>query len=101
MLGEVGLLIDVPRTASAVAQTEAELWEIPRATFEEAIDAGRQWSSALLLSIARELAKRQRTGIGDLLKLLAELGDRDVSRLGPRLDELALLRDRLADEWSF
>ncbi len=101
MLGEVGLLIDVPRTASAVAHTEAELWEIPRSTFEAAIDQGRQWSSALLLSIARELAKRQRTGIGDLLKLLAELGDRDVARLGPRLDELALLRDRLADEWSF
>jgi CRP-like cAMP-binding protein len=101
MLGEVGLLIDAPRTASAVAHSEAELWEISRATFEAAIDAGRQWSGALLLSIARELAKRQRTGIGDLLKLLAELGDRDVSRLGPRLDELALLRDRLADEWSF
>lgn len=101
MLGEVGLVIDVPRTASAVANTEAELWEIRRATFEAAIDAGRTWSSALLLAIARELAKRQRAGIGDLLKLLVELGDRDVARMGPRLDELALLRDRLADEWSF
>jgi CRP-like cAMP-binding protein len=101
LLGEVGLLIDVPRTASAVAQTEAELWQISRATFEKAIGEGRRWAGALLLSIARELAKRQRTGIGDLLKLLAELGDRDVARLGPRLDELALLRDRLADEWSF
>ena len=101
MLGEVGLLIVVPRTASAVAHTEAELWEITRATFDAAIEEGKRWSSALLLTIARELAKRQRTGIGDLLKLLAGLGDRDVARLGPRLDELALLRDRLADEWSF
>jgi CRP-like cAMP-binding protein len=58
VFGEIGPLLDEPRTATVVAQTAAHLWRLPRPQFQAALDRGDGWVSKLLLATVRALAGR-------------------------------------------
>jgi CRP-like cAMP-binding protein len=91
VIGELGLLLNVPRTAGVVASTEALCWEITQQTFNAAIDRAEPWAARLALAIASELAHR-------FVDVRAEL-DGDGPACKPA--ELEQLRTRLLAEWAF
>ncbi len=129
IIGEVSLLLDQPRIATLVAKTDAELWQISRADFTRAIAQGDRWASGLLLTVARNLARRLTATNEDLVVLIektfqesqpglvAEILARrltatnkdlvvliakmlEKSQPGP-VAEIEQLCDRLLRQWSF
>lgn len=100
ILGEVAVLIDAPRTATAVAVTEARLWKIGRTAFRAAIESSQQWAVVLLLAIGRALAERLGTVDGRLLAVIDR--ERETEEAGgTRVAELEQLRRRLLADWAF
>jgi len=96
VIGELGLLLDVPRTATVVAATDVLCWEITQQAFSAAIDRGEPWAARLALAVATELAARFVDVRGELTRL-------DTTTNGPahRPAELEQLRNRLLAEWAF
>jgi CRP-like cAMP-binding protein len=96
VIGELGLLLDVPRTATVVASTDAVCWELTQQTFYSAIERSEAWAARLALAIASELA-------GRFVDVSAELTRLDANGGGPtpKPAELAQLRTRLLAEWAF
>jgi CRP-like cAMP-binding protein len=92
VIGELGLLLDVPRTATVVASTDAVCWKLTQQTFFAAIERSEPWAARLALAIASELAGRFVDVSGELTRLDAA---------APKPAELAQLRTRLLAEWAF
>lgn len=91
IFGEMSLLLDEPRTASAVALTEVRLWAISRASFEEAFAAGEPWAKALLLASSRVLARR----LSMVDQQLMAFTTKTAQAAADRTTELEQLRGRL------
>jgi CRP-like cAMP-binding protein len=91
VLGELAMLLDVPRTASVVASTDVLCWQLSRNAFSSGIERSEAWAARLALAIAAELARR-------FIDVRAE-----ITQLGPahKPAELAQLRTRLLAEWAF
>lgn len=101
VFGEIGLLLDEPRTATARASTAVDLWRISRAAFEPALAQGESWANKFLLATAQNLARRE-LEVGDqLINLLAGIEEREAKPQEARVAELELLRNRLYTQWSF
>ena len=96
VIGELGLLLDVPRTATVVASTDAVCWELTQQTFYSAIERSEAWAARLALAIASELAGRFVDVSAELTRL-----DADAGGPAPKPAELAQLRTRLLAEWAF
>jgi CRP-like cAMP-binding protein len=96
VVGELGLLLNVPRTASVVARTDAVCWELTQHTFSSAIERAEPWAAQLAVAIASELARR-------FVDAQAEITQLDAGADGPvhQPAELARLRTRLLAEWAF
>ena len=101
ILGEAAVLIDAPRTATAVALTDARLWEISRSTFCDAVDRRRPWAVVLLLAIAGVLAERLGNVDGRLLAAIAGERENHEASGSARVAELERLRRRLLADWTF
>lgn len=100
ILGEIAVLIDAPRTATAVTAADSGLWELDKGSFHTALDASRQWALVLLRTIACVLAERLSTVDGRLLNLIATERAGSESGVG-RVAELERLRRRLLSDWTF
>ena len=93
VIGELGLLLNVPRTATVVASTAADCWELTQQTFLSAIERSEPWAARLALAIASELANR-------FVDVRAGL-DAGADGSAHKPAELAQLRARLLAEWAF
>ncbi|MGH2397784.1 MAG: cyclic nucleotide-binding domain-containing protein [bacterium] len=101
IFGEIGLLLDEPRTATARASTAVDLWRISRPAFESALVQGESWANKFLLATAQNLARRE-LEVGDqLMGLLAGIKEREAKPQQIRVAELEMLRNRLYNQWSF
>lgn len=101
ILGEGAVLVDAPRTATAVAVADSHLWEISRPAFRDAVAERRPWAVVLLQAIAGVLAERLATVDGRLLALIASEREKDEATGAARVAELERLRHRLLSEWTF
>jgi len=92
VLGEVGLLESVPRTATAKALQPSRCFVLERAAFTDLLSAGEPAAQVVLLAVARALALRIQA-MNDRLVRLLEDGGR--ARRSPELESFreALLRD--------
>ena len=71
VLGEISLLLDLPRTASVRARSPLKCFAMDRGAFQEMVEAGDPAAYKLGLQLARSLAAR-----------LLDLNDRVVDLLG-------------------
>ncbi len=98
-LGQLGLLLDQPRSTSVVARSDAALWEITQAALWAGLDDGDAWASRFLFAAAKALAER----LGAVSEQLVAFLDAGSHQEAPpaRVAELEQLRERLFSEWSF
>jgi CRP-like cAMP-binding protein len=77
IFGEIGPLLEEPRTASVVARTDARLWRLSRERFQAALDRGEAWASKFLLATVRTLARRLVALNQEMIGRLADLPPAD------------------------
>jgi CRP-like cAMP-binding protein len=99
IFGEIGLLLNGPRSTTAVAGTPVDLLRISRTAFEDAIERGESWTTRFLLASAQGLANRL-LDVGS--QLVVAIGNLEKGGTKPKeTRELELLRNRLLTQWSF
>jgi CRP/FNR family transcriptional regulator len=76
MIGEMGLLLDEPRSATVSAATDAELWMVSRDKFNESIAWNERWANQFLFYMAQVLARRL-LGMNDELVVLLSKANRE------------------------
>ena len=102
ILGEMGPLVNTPRTATAVTSAESHLWRISTRAFHDALQHGDAWATSFLLATAEVLGRRVMSMNEELVRLSAELrqnlGQPQIRRA---VAEIEQLRKRLTTEWTF
>ena len=102
ILGEMGPLINTPRTATALASAESQLWRISTSAFHEALQRGDAWATSFLLATAQVLGRRVVAMNEELVKLSAELRQNFAQpQIRKAVAEIEQLRKRLTTEWTF
>ena len=102
ILGEMGPLINTPRTATAISSAESHLWRISTRVFHDALQRGDAWATSFLLATAQMLGRRVMGMNAELLKLSAELHQHSVQpQVRKAVAEIEELRKRLTREWTF
>jgi CRP-like cAMP-binding protein len=102
ILGEMSLLLNEPRAATATARTDSEVWQISREQFRQATEGGDRWANRFLLVMSKILAARLSEMNRQLVGLIAEKKEEAVPEVcNVKVDELEELRDRLFTQWSF
>ena len=102
ILGEMGPLLNTPRTATAITGAESHLWRISTPAFHEALRHGDAWATSFLLATAEDLGRRVMSMNEELVRLSGELrqnlGQPQIRRAVAEIEEL---RKRLTTEWTF
>jgi CRP/FNR family transcriptional regulator, cyclic AMP receptor protein len=102
ILGEMGPLLDAPRTATAVAGAESHLWRISTRAFHLALQHGDAWATNFLLATAQVLGRRVMGMNEELVRLSAELRQNlGQPQIRKAVAEIEQLRKRLTTEWTF
>jgi CRP-like cAMP-binding protein len=73
IFGEIGPILQEPRTASAVALTSTDLWQLPYSSLRAAWDRGEAWSIKFLVAAVHVLARRLIAMNGEVIALAANL----------------------------
>jgi CRP-like cAMP-binding protein len=94
ILGEMALLSEAPRSASAKCVEGTQLLRILKTDFDDLLEAGNVHAHRVVRHMARVLCGR----VSEMNNALSTLLQREAARSTP---ELAALRDRLMKEWSF
>jgi CRP-like cAMP-binding protein len=98
----MGPLINTPRTATALAGAESQLWRISRTAFHEALQRGDAWATSFLLATAQVLGRRVIAMNEEMIKLSAELRQNFAQpQIRKAVAEIEQLRKRLTTEWTF
>jgi CRP-like cAMP-binding protein len=98
MLGELALLTDEPRAATAVTVAETTVLRLTNETFMALLKQGDSAGHQILYNLARGLACRLGEVTQRLMRLLA---DQSLVKVAPQEDELDELKRKLFTEWKF
>jgi CRP/FNR family cyclic AMP-dependent transcriptional regulator len=98
ILGEIALLTDEPRSASAVTVAETTVLRLTNDTFMALLQQGHRAAQQILYNLARAVASRLAEVNRRLMRLSA---DQHVTNVAPREDELDELKRKLFTEWKF
>ncbi len=102
ILGELGPLVNTPRTATAITGAESHLWRISTSAFHNALQNGDTWAISFLLATAQVLGRRVMGMNEELIKLTAQLSQNlPSSQVRKAVAEIEQLRKRLTTEWTF
>ncbi len=58
ILGEMGPLVNTPRTATAITSAESHLWRISTSVFHDALQRGETWATRFLHNLPQMLGRR-------------------------------------------
>lgn len=97
VLGEIGLVMGAPRTATAIAETEAETLLLGGEGLQALLEKDDLAAYKISFSVARELAKRQNAMNLEALRFMERLAEDPAVRP----DQEQELWDRLLKESSF
>ena len=101
ILGETALLVDEPRSVSAVTVAGTTVLRLTKETFMALLQQGHRAAQQLLYNVARGVASR----LGEVNRRLTRLlADQHVTKAAPRQDEsdeLGELKRKLFTEWKF
>lgn len=102
ILGELGPLLNTPRTATAIASAESLLWRVSADAFHEALQRGGAWATNFLFGTAQVLGRRVMGMNEELVRLSAELHKNLAQpQIRKAVAEIEHLRKRLTTEWRF
>ncbi len=103
IFGEIGLLLDTPRTATATVEEPAVLWRISQPAFQTGLRRVDTWTHKFVLAAAQVLARRLELAGRELTALAVEQVTElpEVRRTSTQAADLDELRRRLFTEWSF
>jgi CRP-like cAMP-binding protein len=94
ILGEMALLSEAPRSASATCVEDTQLLRILKSDFDDLLEAGNVHVHRVVRHMAKVLCGR----VSEMNNALSTLLQREAARSTP---ELAALRERLMKEWTF
>lgn len=108
VFGDMCLLTDLRRSATAVARQTSTVWLLYRHTFDDALAEGKLWAFKVGIQLARVMAGRLESLDGELVQMISRLPHHDAvgsptggltgtppsAAAGPRSD-FERLRDRL------
>lgn len=98
VLGEMSLLLDLPRAASVRALTDLKVFAMDRVAFKSMVDANDPAALKLGLALSRILASRLMALNDKVVDLLHRLDEVEV---GGRVDEFAKARQELFSLWDY
>ena len=98
ILGEIALLTDEPRAATAVTVAETTVLRLTHETFMALLQQRHGAAHRILYNLARGVASRLGEVNRRLMRLLA---DQQVTKVAPREDEFDELKRKLFTEWKF
>lgn len=100
ILGELGLVLDTPRTATVVAIDPTEVLKFDGTTILECIAANRLFVYKMAFNVLRYTASRFEDLNRETLRMMeeAEEGENDTALM---VDDVTRLRDKLFREWTF
>jgi CRP/FNR family cyclic AMP-dependent transcriptional regulator len=102
IFGEMGPLINTPRTATGIAVAESRLWQISPRAFHDALQNGDAWAIRFLLATAQGLGRRLMSMNEELVKLSVELHQNSAQpQIRKAVAEIEQLRKRLTTDWTF
>lgn len=105
VLGEVGLLLEEPSSATVRVTRPSSLFLLDRERFRTLLEGDRASATPLLLALARIVARRLRRMNERAVELCEEyeeaLSEAGTARGGARLAELARFKEQLQSEWNF
>ena len=73
IFGEMGPLVNTPRTATAITSAESYLWRFSNRSFQEALENGDAWATSFLLATAQVLGIAPGTVTAHLSRAAAAL----------------------------
>ena len=97
IFGEISMVLQQPRSATVVAEGETQVVRVDGDRFEELCDADNIAVFKMAHNVLEMLAKRQ----SDMNQHLLDLADRLEEEEHAIHDDVASLRKRLVEEWSF
>lgn len=106
VVGEVGIILDHPATATVRTLVDSRIFELEREEFERMVEEGSPAALAISLSLARLLAARlQRANehaVELFLRTRETLGSSDEeSGRYDHVDSLLAFKNKLLSEWNF
>lgn len=105
VLGEIGLVLGRPVTASVRTTRDSTLFVLERRRFEGILEGGGKTAAALALSLARVLAARLQRMNEEAVKLCERyeeaLAQPGTPASNARVAELARFKQQLLSEWNF
>jgi CRP-like cAMP-binding protein len=96
VFGEMSLIADGKRSASAKTAAAATLLKVPAAEFKKLVAGGQVAALKVISNLARILSSRLTEVNERLLALLDE-----QAKSGPKKDEVADLKKKLLSDWGF
>ena len=98
ILGEIALLTDEPRLATARAVSDATVLRLTNETFKTLLKQGDSAARQVLYNLARNMASH----LGDVSRrLIRLLADQSLANVAPPEGELDELRRKLFIDWKF
>lgn len=94
ILGEMALLTDMPRSASAISRGDVRLLRILKSDFDGWLRSDGPQTLRVLFHLIAVLCRRLR----DMSERVSQLLQKEAAKAQP---ELAALREKLAREWNF
>jgi CRP-like cAMP-binding protein len=98
IFGEMSLLADRPRSATAVVVEQARLARMPKKSFDDLIAQGDICAYKVIHSLSKIIVERLRRTEDEFLVTLRELG---LEKQQTKLAELQAFRQKVFTEWSF
>jgi CRP-like cAMP-binding protein len=98
LFGEISPLLGEPRSATALAISAAEVWELPRVALEQALEHGERWAVRFLRATVQNLARRLIAMNEEVLALVADVRRARTPSVGGADDDFQGVCNRLFDE---